>query len=229
MSDQPTNKQPWSIANALHQLGFSVDEKLNSFLPFFHLLERLKTTKRAGWKRHGIKNGESIADHSWRMAMIAMFAAPAGLDKLRCIQMCLVHDIAESVVGDITPADKVSKEEKEGRERATIDWIAQVLLGHEAAGVSGEQLRGLWDEFERGETAESKFAQNVDKIELLLQMVEYEGRDAENLSEFAYVAQKLSPDMKSLGDSILSERRDVSSTRASQDEDMRRLQDQYYS
>ena len=59
----------------------------------------------------GVKEPESIADHMYRMSMMA-FVAPANLDRSKLIDMCLIHDLPESIVGDLTPSDNVSKESK---------------------------------------------------------------------------------------------------------------------
>ena len=63
----------------------------------------------------GVPQPESVAGHMYRMAVLGLLAGDA-LDKNRCVKMCLVHDLAESIVGDITPHDNVSKEEKHRRE-----------------------------------------------------------------------------------------------------------------
>ena len=163
-------------------------------LAYFHLLELLKTTKREGWRRFGIAHGESIADHMYRMSLISMLAPPAlaaRLDMNRCIKMCLVHDMAESLVGDITPVDGVPKPEKSRREATTMDYITGTLLADNQ--VVGAELRSVWQEYEDSVTPESHFVHDVDKMELLLQMVEYEkrGQGHLELGEFAYVATKM--------------------------------------
>ncbi|CAK7214442.1 hypothetical protein SBRCBS47491_002144 [Sporothrix bragantina] len=168
----------------------------SSPLAYFHLLELLKTTKREGWRRFGIAYGESIADHMYRMSLISMLAPPAlaaRLDMNRCIKMCLVHDMAESLVGDITPVDGVPKPEKSRREATTMDYITKTLLGGVDNGVVGAELRAVWQEYEDSITPESHFVHDVDKMELLLQMVEYEkrGEGHIDLGEFAYVATKM--------------------------------------
>jgi putative hydrolase of HD superfamily len=48
-----------------------------------------------------------LADHMYRMGMMSMIASDAGVDQTRCIKMSIVHDVAESIVGDITPHCKV--------------------------------------------------------------------------------------------------------------------------
>lgn len=136
--------------------------------------------------------------------------APPGLDSNKCIKLCLVHDLAESLVGDLTPADNVTKVEKNRREALTMAYIKEKLLGCVNAGETGKIISDLWEEFEAGKTAESQFAQDLDKVELLLQMVEYEtqGQGRVNLAEFAYVSTKLKvPETKTWAQELLDERR----------------------
>jgi putative hydrolase of HD superfamily len=165
-------------------------------LPFFHILERLKTTKREGWRRFDVQNGESISDHMYRMAIISMCAPAALREKInldRCVKLALVHDMAELIVGDITPVDGVSKPEKSRREAVTMDYLTKDLLGNFDGGLAGEEIRAAWQEYEDSKTPEAIFVHDVDKLELLLQMLDYE-RTSEgkvDLSEFAYVAQKI--------------------------------------
>ncbi|KAH6673922.1 HD domain-containing protein [Plectosphaerella plurivora] len=184
----------------------------DSPLPYFHLLERLKTTKREGWRRFGIARGESIADHMYRMSLLT-FACPAALkdriDLNRCIKMALIHDMAESLVGDITPVDGVAKPEKNRREAETMDYITKGLLGGVEGGVAGTEMRAIWQEYEDSKTLESLFVHDLDKMELLLQMFEYEkrARATLDLGEFAYVATKFSlPETREWANALLAER-----------------------
>ena len=206
---------PWSVDAVLQQLPTQLAENSPSPLPFLHYVQRLKIEKREGWRRFGISKGESIADHMYRMSIITMLAPPAlssQLDIPRCTKMALVHDIAEGLVGDLTPVDGVPKVEKNRREAATMDWIASRLLGNVQGGMLGKAIRDVWQEYEDGETLESKFVHDVDKVELLLQMVEYE-RDNDckvDLSEFTWVARKVClPEMKDWAEEILDERRQL--------------------
>jgi putative hydrolase of HD superfamily len=107
--------------------------------------------------------------------------------------MALIHDMAEALVGDITPVDNVSKEEKSRRETETMDYICTNLLGKFNGGLNAQDIRNIWQEYEDSETADSLFVHDVDKIELLLQMVEYERSCAceTDLGEFTWVAEKI--------------------------------------
>lgn len=125
--------------------------------------------------------------------------------------MALVHDMAELLVGDITPVDGVSREEKNRREATTIDFLTTKLLGTSSRTSDQAQgLKDIWQEYEDSQTLESKFVHDVDKIELLLQMTEYEksrGDGEMDLGEFAGVARKIHLDeVKVWSAEILKER-----------------------
>ena len=81
--------------------------------------QNLQRQKRTGWIKSGIEEPESVADHSYRAALLAMVVPLTGVDAGRCMRMALVHDLAESIVGDITPSCGISTDEKHGRERVS--------------------------------------------------------------------------------------------------------------
>lgn len=93
----------WSVTHAIPPNILA----LPSPLSFFMILRALKTTPRTGWVERKLPNPESISDHMYRMAVLGMFA-PEGIDKDRCVKIALVHDLAEAVVGDLTPHDPIS-------------------------------------------------------------------------------------------------------------------------
>lgn len=231
---------PWSVGAVLSELPHPPQENSSSPIAFFHYLERLKVEKREGWKRFGILRGESIADHMYRMSFITMLAPPSlasRLDIPRCMKMALIHDMAEGLVGDLTPVDGVPKVEKNRREASTMDWVSQNLLGKVYGGVAGQDLRAIWQEYEDSVTLESKFVHDVDKIELLLQMVEYERayNCTKDLSEFAWVANKIFlPEMQTLAAEISKEREELWTSTDKQPRDppaaetIKQQHDEYY-
>jgi len=202
----------WSPETVLSKLDHRPETNATSPVPFFQILERLKTTKREGWRRFNIVHGESIADHMYRMSIMTM-VPPASLatrlDIPRCTRMALIHDMAESLVGDITPLDGISSAEKRRREEATMDYLCKSLLGNVNGGLSGEEIRKVWKEYEDSDTLEAKYVHDIDKLELLLQMVDYErshgGRV--DLGEFANVTTRINlSEMREWADRILEER-----------------------
>ena len=125
--------------------------------------------------------------------------------------MALVHDMAESLVGDITPVDGIAKEEKSRREGTTMDYLTKTLLGGVDGGVQGREIREVWQEYEDSETLEAKFVHDVDKLELLLQMVDYErrGEGKLDLGEFAWVSERIElEEVKGWCKEVLKERED---------------------
>lgn len=187
------------------------EENSTSPVPFFHLIERLKTTKREGWRRFGI-NGESISDHMYRMSIMTMMAPPSLSSKLdipRCTKMALIHDMAEALVGDITPVDlHITKAEKARREASVMDYITETLLGKVPGGaLSGADIKSVFQEYEDDVTPEAHFVHDIDKMELLLQMVEYERSNKVDLTEFTHVASRIRlPEIQAWAAEVIAER-----------------------
>uniref|UniRef100_A0A7N0T5W5 5'-deoxynucleotidase n=1 Tax=Kalanchoe fedtschenkoi TaxID=63787 RepID=A0A7N0T5W5_KALFE len=150
-------------------------------IDFLTLCHSLKTTKRKGWINHGINGPESIADHMYRMALMSLIAGDLpGVNRERCIKIAIVHDIAEAIVGDITPSDGVPKEEKSRREQAALLEMCKVLGG----GMRAEEIQELWREYEDNASKEAKLVKDFDKVEMILQALEYEMEHGKVLDEF---------------------------------------------
>lgn len=89
-------------------------------LKFFNTVGKLKLLKRTGWIHKDIPLPESVADHMYRMSMLSFCITDPTIDRDRLLKVCLVHDLAEAVVGDITPNCGVSKEQKRQLEEVNI-------------------------------------------------------------------------------------------------------------
>ena len=139
---------------------------------FFSTVGKLKTLKRTGWVDNEVSLPESVADHMYRMSMLCFMLTDTSIDKDRLIKICMVHDLAEAIVGDITPEDKsgVSKEDKQAMEIKALQEIVNDI-GHPE--ISNE-IRELWMEYEDGVTELGKIAKQLDKYEMILQADEYE-------------------------------------------------------
>ena len=129
---------------------------------------RLKTLRRTGWVRVGVTDPESVADHSYRVAMLALLIGPRlGLDTGRLIHMALLHDLAEARTGDLTPADQVAPADKLALESGAFADIVSGL-------PEGPDLADAWNEYETGVTPEARIARQLDKLEMAIQALEYE-------------------------------------------------------
>jgi len=100
---------------------------LSGKLELMHIIERLKTQSRTGWVNVKVPGRvESIADHMYRMAMLSLLSEEdQELDIAKCVQMAVVHDLAEALVGDITPHDGISKEQKQKLEEVRLFRISE--------------------------------------------------------------------------------------------------------
>ncbi len=147
-------------------------------LPVLDAAGALKRLRRAGWIRVGIPEPESVADHSFRLALMALlFGARLGLNVEKMIHLALIHDLAESRTGDLTPVDRVTPTEKQERERVAFGQIVERL-------PEGPALDDLWREYESGASREARIVRQLDKLEMALQALEYErhyGRHLEKL------------------------------------------------
>lgn len=172
-------------------------------------------------------SAESIADHSCIMALLT-FSLPEGLDTQKCTSMCLVHDLAEALVGDVTPMSGITKQEKKRREGATFQYITSRWPHF------GERMKALWVEFEDGVSPESQHANDLDKIEMMCQAFEYEKQARVDLGEFFGASRKIVTQWgKTEAQGILDKRSKFWGMRLSLrngvvDKEIRSLQDQYY-
>lgn len=148
-------------------------------LQLFQWAGKLKTIKRTGWVNNKIQHPESVADHTFRVGFIAMFLAKEmSLNPLKMLQMSLLHDFAESLVGDITPYCGVSVEEKHRREKSALKELLKNI-------EDKEHWFNLWNEYEEQKTKEAIALKNIDKLEMAIQAIEYSADDADkDLSNF---------------------------------------------
>lgn len=159
---------------------------------FARLVGRLKVTPRTGWVRQGVPKWESVADHSWRVAALSLLLPSNDVDLNKCIAMGVLHDIAESLTGDICPGDNVSKGEKQRRESEALDALssklsqATVATGTEDSNrtTASEQLVALMHEYETRESNEAIGVKDLDLLDMIIQADEYEERFGLDLSDF---------------------------------------------
>jgi putative hydrolase of HD superfamily len=173
---------------------------------FLHRAGRLKGVPRTGWLDRGVPAGEaeSVADHTFRVVLLAWLAAGPGLDRDRVLKLALLHDLAEAVTGDLPPYDPdelseaidehratilnrrhVRSEERAAAKRAAEATAMTDLLADLPEALAGE-FRELWRELETGTSPEARFVKQADKLETYLQSLEYLADDpARPMDSFA--------------------------------------------
>ena len=141
---------------------------------------RLKNIKRTGWVRAGVDDAESVAAHSWGMSILAMHLCPPSLDKTKVMEMAIIHDLPEVIVGDLTPHDDTSN--KAADEMKAMSELAPQWLE-------------LFSEYEAQESPEAVFVKRLDKLDMSLMAEIYQQDQGLDLSEFIASARPYLADM----------------------------------
>ncbi|MDF1792149.1 MAG: HD domain-containing protein [Thalassobaculaceae bacterium] len=137
-----------------------------TILDFLAFSEQLKRELRHSWLSDGRR--ESVAEHSWQMALAAILVAPTlehPVDLLRVLEMIVVHDLTEAVIGDI-PSFEVSDRQraKRAREEAAARQIRDALDAD-----AGRHVFALLLELSTGSTSEAKLVHALDRLEVQIQ------------------------------------------------------------
>jgi 5'-deoxynucleotidase YfbR-like HD superfamily hydrolase len=146
------------------------DEPLSGVASYLFEIGSLKHLPRAGWLRLGMQRPESVAEHSFRVGITGMILASIeGADVGHTSALCLLHDTAETRLGDITAISRAYVTTRPAEE-VSEDQTAQ--MPEDTAKV----FRDLVAEYEASVTTEAKIAKDADKLESLLQAVEYQAQ-----------------------------------------------------
>lgn len=144
-------------------------KQITSILKVLTLAERLKFELRHSYTSSGRQ--ESVAEHTWRMALMAVLIEPLltkKVDTARLLKMIILHDLVEAEARDVSALDvlrnpgiKIQKIEKE---KQAIENLRSALKE-----TNGQEIYDLFYEFENKETYEAKVANALDKLEVQLQ------------------------------------------------------------
>ncbi len=131
------------------------------YIEFLNVIEKLKCNTRHSWTSTG--RHESVAEHSWRLAVMAMLCADEypNIDISKVIKMCLIHDFGEALTGDIPAFLKT--EENEKKEKRAIEELTSLLPED-----TKKELFLLFEEMEALSTDESKLYKSLDNIEAVI-------------------------------------------------------------
>lgn len=149
----------------MNKFDFINSEKIKKQIEFIITIDEMKNVLRRNLVVDGSRR-ENDAEHSWHLAVMAMILEEYSADKVdisKVLKIALVHDLVEVYAGDTFAYDVKGNEDKLDREI----MAAEKLFGMLADG-QGDEIRALWDEFEAKETAESKYANAIDRLQPLI-------------------------------------------------------------
>lgn len=163
---------------------------------------RLKALPRTGWGRVGVDGPESVAAHSWGVSFLVVLLLPPELDRERALTYAVLHDLAEAWVGDLTPHDGVSREEKAARERAAMVAFCGRL-------PDGARILAAWEAYEAQQDAEARFVRELDRLDMALQARVYADGQGVEVADFYASAGRgiVSPELVGLLTEIHQHRR----------------------
>ncbi len=174
---------------------------MSDILDLQEFVMKLKTLKRKGWERRGIPNPESVADHSYGTSMLVMIIAKKlNLKMEKCLKLSLIHEIGEAKIGDITPRDDNWSQKNELENQAIKDIVSETGFTF---------IENLWKEYCENRSHETKLVHDMDKIEMVIQALDYEKKyPGKDLVEFYnYVKDKLKlEESKQLFNEIIKKR-----------------------
>ncbi|MBB5159660.1 HD domain-containing protein [Saccharopolyspora phatthalungensis] len=158
------------------------DQRFAEIIAFAYETGHLKHTPRTGWLLGGVRNGESVAEHSYRVGVLAyVIAACEGANAERAATLGLFHDLPETRIGDIPSVGK----------KYVTTASAHELISEQTSGLP-ENLRdriiAAIDEHESAKTGdatlEAQCSRDADKLECLLQAREYQREGYTQLDEW---------------------------------------------
>jgi putative hydrolase of HD superfamily len=164
------------------QTTAATGQDLEALVQLAHEWGALKRLPRTGWLRAGVEHPESVADHSLRAAMLAwVLAGLEGADPERAATLALFHDSQESRTTDL---DHVGRNYLHATPNEQITSEQAAALPQPLAAA----LRGLIGEYEGRSTREAECARDADKLEMLLQALDYREQGRGSMEPFVQTA-----------------------------------------
>lgn len=142
-------------------------------------IQNLDRIPRMGYLLSGIPDPESVSEHTWHVAFLVWVLSDRipDIDRLRSLEIAMVHDLAELRIGDLprTASHYLPEGAKDAAEAAAIEEILAPLP---------MEMRLLWKEYQAGETREARLVKACDKLQMMLKVQVYESQGGAGLSRF---------------------------------------------
>ncbi|MFF0110761.1 HD domain-containing protein [Streptomyces hirsutus] len=153
-------------------------EDLSAVARFLYEAGTLKQTKRTGWWMAGVRDPESVAEHSWRTALLATIIAKLeGADPAQAACLAVWHDSQETRTGDVNHLGKkyAAPADPQAVTADQVDGMPEIVAS---------AVRELVAEYESKESAEAICARDADKLECMIQGIEYKAQGYETVQRW---------------------------------------------
>jgi putative hydrolases of HD superfamily len=157
------------------------DTTPHNLLTLYNQIVMLKLLPRTGWLQRGITNPESVAEHTFGVATLALLIGDTidGLDRGKLLAIAMLHDMAEALMSDLPASAKrfIGADIKHAAERRALEEMLARL-------PKCAEYLALWEEYARGCSREARLVKGIDRIEMLAQALSYERTGSRALAEF---------------------------------------------
>lgn len=157
------------------------DQRATTLLELQQRILSLKLLPRTGWLQRGLSNVESVAEHTFGVATMALFIGDQipDLDRGRLLAIALLHDLAEALIGDLPASARrhIGVAVKQAAERQAL---IELMTGLPQA----EEYLELWTEYAQASSREARLVKALDQLEMLLQALAYERAGSRTMAEF---------------------------------------------
>lgn len=157
------------------------DQRAATIVDLHARILSLKLLPRTGWLQRGLTNVESIAEHTFSVASLALLVGDMypDLDRGRVLAIALLHDLAEALIGDLPASARRlfgAAVKQEAERRALIELLAGL--------PQAEEYLDLWTEYAEGSSPEARLVKALDRLEMLSQALAYERAGHRGMAEF---------------------------------------------
>jgi putative hydrolases of HD superfamily len=177
------------------------EQTAQALLTLYSQVAALKLLPRAGWLQRGVTVVESVAEHTFGVAVLALLIGDRvgsaahdledtgargasgqpgpEIERGRLLAIALLHDLAEALLGDLPASARrlIGADAKRAAERRAIEELFAGL-------PNCAEYLALWDEYAAGASAEARLVKQLDRVEMLAQALAYERAGSRTLSEF---------------------------------------------
>jgi putative hydrolases of HD superfamily len=153
----------------------------HNLLALYTQIATLKLLPRTGWLQRGVPNAESVAEHTFGVATLALLLGDTigDLDRGKLLAIAMLHDLAEALLSDLPASAKrfIGAAHKHNAERSALEEMIERMPNR-------AEYLALWDEYARGCSREARLVKGIDRIEMLTQALAYERAGSRALGEF---------------------------------------------